>query len=203
MIPFKHPTTFLLSGGTGSEKTFFVLRILDNIRDLFESTIRRIWFCYGEWQPAFEEYKSFVHFHKGLPQAGDPIFDGKKPSLLILDDLMGVVNAFVADIFTKLSHHRDLSVIYLCQNLFDKNKFHRAISLNTHYIVLLRNARDTQPVAALARQVLRAIGALPRKRTVTLPVTTIITYFSIYIPAPKIDYVYERIYFRARGHTPI
>ena len=42
---------------------------------------------------------------------------------------------------------------YVCQNLFDKNRFHRTISLNAHYIVLLRNPRDMQPVASLARQV--------------------------------------------------
>ena len=55
--------------------------------------------------------------------------------------------------FTKISHHRNLSVVYVCQNLFDKFKYHRTISLNSHYIVLLRNPRDTQPVANLARQI--------------------------------------------------
>jgi len=43
--------------------------------------------------------------------------------------------------------------MYLCQNLFDRNRYHRTISLNSHYIFLLRNPQDTQPVAALARQI--------------------------------------------------
>ena len=151
MIPFKHPSTFLISGATQSGKTRFILRMLDSVRDglFFDSSIARVWYCYGEYQPIFEKYKSFVHFHKGLPGPSASIFDGKRPSLLILDDL----NAFVANIFTKISHHRDLSVVYVCQNLFDKSKYHRTISLNSHYIVLLRNPRDTQPVANLARQV--------------------------------------------------
>ena len=94
-----------------------------------------------------------MYFSKGLPSETDAIFDGSKPSLLVLDDLMSVTNGFVVDIFTKLSHHRDLSVMYLCQNLFDRNPHHRTISLNSHYILLLKNPRDVQPVAVLARQV--------------------------------------------------
>ena len=71
----------------------------------------------------------------------------------ILDDLMDSVDAFVVDIFTKMSHHRNLSAIYVCQNLFDKSKYHRTISLNSHYILLWRNPSDTQPVANLACQI--------------------------------------------------
>ena len=115
---------------------------------------------YSEWQPKFDEYyrpdvtgddEGYVYFSKGLPEETDAIFDGSKPSLLVLDDLMSATNGFVADI--KLSHHRDLSVMYLCQNLFDRNPHHRTISLNSHYVLLLKNPRDVQTVAALARQV--------------------------------------------------
>ena len=73
--------------------------------------------------------------------------------MLILDDVMDSVDAFVVGIFTKISHHRNLSAIYVSQNLFDKSKYHRTISLNSHYIVLLHNPRDTQFVANLARQI--------------------------------------------------
>ena len=73
--------------------------------------------------------------------------------MLILDDLMDSVDAFVVEIFTKISHHHNLSAIYVCQNLFDKSKYHRTISLNSHYIMLLRNPRDMQPIANLARQI--------------------------------------------------
>jgi len=157
MIKFKHPATFLVSGATQSGKTRFILRMLDAVLDVddynddrqfFESQITCIVYCYGEYKSVFEKYKSFgMHFHKGIPNLRDKIFDGKRPSLLILDDLMDSINAFVADIFTKISHHRNLSVVYVCQNLFNKNEYHRTISLNSHYIILLRNPRDTQPVA--------------------------------------------------------
>jgi len=155
MISFKHPSTFLISGSTQSGKTRFVLLMLNAVCNglFFEKPIRCILYCYGEYQPVFERYRSFVNFHKGLPTKRNKIFDGKRPSLLIIDDLMDSVNKFVANIFTKISHHRNLSVVYVYQNLFDKSKYHRTISLNSHYIMLLRNPRDTQPVANLARQI--------------------------------------------------
>ena len=69
-----------------------------------------------------------------------------------MDDLMTSTDDRVVDIFTKISHHRNLSVVYLTQNLFYKNKQTRTLSLNSHYIVLFKNARDATEVANLARQ---------------------------------------------------
>jgi len=58
----------------------------------------------------------------------------------------------VASLFTKGSHHRNVSVVYLAQNLFPKNKFARTISLNAHYMVLFKNPRYATQFANLARQ---------------------------------------------------
>ena len=57
----------------------------------------------------------------------------------------------IVKIFTKISRHRNLSEVYLFQNLFYKNKQTRTLSLNSHYIVLFKNARDAFQVANLAR----------------------------------------------------
>ena len=45
--------------------------------------------------------RSFVNFHKGLPTPRNKIFDRRRPSLLIIDDLMDSVNEFVANICTR------------------------------------------------------------------------------------------------------
>jgi hypothetical protein len=58
----------------------------------------------------------------------------------------------VLDIFTKLSHHRNMSVIFLTQNLFFKSKQSRTMNINTQYIVLFKNPRDALQVATLGRQ---------------------------------------------------
>jgi hypothetical protein len=77
------------------------------------------------------------------------MFDGA-PTLLIRDDLMSEANDTVTNLFTKVSHHRNVSVVFLTQNIFYKNL--RTISLNSHYIVLFKNPRDAGQVTILARQ---------------------------------------------------
>jgi len=118
---------------------------------MIEPPLCRIWYCYGKFQPTFNDYRQ-IHFHEGLADLSDTVFDGSKPTLLILDDLMSETNQLVANMFTKVSHHRNVSVVYLTQNLFDINKYARTISLNAHYLVLFTNPRDAAQFATLARQ---------------------------------------------------
>ena len=58
----------------------------------------------------------------------------------------------ICDLFTKGSHHRNLSVICLVQNLYYQGKESRTMSLNSQYLVLFNNPRDQQQVMVLARQ---------------------------------------------------
>ena len=58
----------------------------------------------------------------------------------------------VVDMFKKISHLSNLSVAYHTQNIFYNNKQSRTLSLNSHYLVLFKNARDALQVANLARQ---------------------------------------------------
>ena len=65
---------------------------------------------------------------------------------------MSETNDSVSNIFTKVSHHRNVSLMYLTQNLFYKSKQTRTMSLNAHYIVLFKIPRDAMQVSTLARQ---------------------------------------------------
>jgi len=47
---------------------------------------------------------------------------------------------------------RNVSVVFLTQNLYHKNKHMRTVSLNAHYLVLFNNPRDVTLIATLARQ---------------------------------------------------
>ena len=151
MLPLCHPFTAIVSGPTASGKTAWVLRLIDNVHEKIEPVPSRIWYYYGERQSVFNDYP-FVHFEEGLPKLSDEVFDGREPSMIVIDDHMSDVNQLVADIFTKISHHRNISVLHLTQNLFDKNKFARTISLNAHYLVLFKNPRDVGQFATFARQ---------------------------------------------------
>jgi hypothetical protein len=55
-------------------------------------------------------------------------------------------------LFTEGSHHRNLSIIYIVQNLFDKGRSHRTVSLNAQYFVLFKNPRDKSQIDTIARQ---------------------------------------------------
>ena len=93
-----------------------------------------------------------MQFHEGLPELSSEAFDSREPTLMIVDDLMSETNQLVADIFTKLSHHRNISILYLSQNVIDKNKYVRTITLNAHYLVFFKNPIDAGQFAILARQ---------------------------------------------------
>jgi len=148
-LPLCQPFTALLAGPTGCGKTRFVFKLVDNVGRMIDPPPSRIVYCYGEYQQLFREYSDVV-FRQGLPDVTD--FDGSEPVLLIIDDLMNEVDESVANIFTRGSHHRNVSVILLVQNLFHKNKHVRTISLNSHYLVLYKNPRDASQIANLFRQ---------------------------------------------------
>ena len=70
-----------------------------------------------------------IEFEKGWR---DDILDSLTPdqsNILVLDDQMGVASSSksVSDFFTKGSYHRDLTVIYLVQNVYNQGKSQRTI----------------------------------------------------------------------------
>ena len=58
----------------------------------------------------------------------------------------------IVNLFIRGSHHRNLSVIYIVQNLFYQGKGSRSISLNSRYLVLFKNPRDKLQILILAKQ---------------------------------------------------
>jgi len=78
---------------------------------------RRIIYRYWEYQQLFDKYP-YVDFQRGLPDIED--FDGSEPMLLKVNDLTNEIDESVVNLFTKGSHHRNVSVIFLVQNLSTK-----------------------------------------------------------------------------------
>jgi hypothetical protein len=61
-------------------------------------------------------------------------------------------NPEIAKIFTKASHHMNLRVIILSQNLFLHGRQTRTINSNSHYMAIFKNPRDTAQFSFLSRQ---------------------------------------------------
>lgn len=153
MIKLVHPSTVLVSGPTGSGKTRFVIRLINE--GMFEPMPQRIVIVYGEWQSAYDSFTRTVEFKRELE---DSFYDSLSPrvtNLVVLDDQMSRVgdSRVLSRLFTEGSHHRNLSVMYIVQNLFDRGRAHRTVSLNAQYIVLFKNPRDKSQIDSLARQV--------------------------------------------------
>ena len=56
------------------------------------------------------------------------------------------------DLFTKHSHHMNISVYFIVQNLFSGGKYFRTISLQAHYFIIFRNRRDVSSIHKISRQ---------------------------------------------------
>ena len=80
----------------------------------------------------------------------DTFIDPTNRHLLIIDDLMSTKDPRMTDLFTESSHHRNLSIMALNQNLY----FSRAPTQrrNCHYLILFNNSIDRQLVTSLVRQ---------------------------------------------------
>jgi len=59
----------------------------------------------------------------------------------------------VSQLFNKGSHHRNISLVLITQNLSQQGPSSRDILLNSKYIVVFKNPRDKTQIVHLARQV--------------------------------------------------
>ena len=156
---FQHPFTSMIAGMTGSGKTAWVRSLLQQASETIHPPPERIVWCYSQWQPAYTEMlvpMPHIEFVKGIPKAleQDSYFNVNTRNLIVFDDQMidASKDKRIVNLFTRGSHHRNLSVIYIVQNLFHQGKGSRSISLNSHYLVLFKNPRDKLQVLTLAKQ---------------------------------------------------
>lgn len=154
----QHPFSMIVTGPSNSGKSFFVSDLISNADKILSVKIDNIVYIYSCWQRLFDELLKIrpINFIQGLPAslADDSILPVSANNLLILDDLMNEAcnNIEVQNVFTQYVHHRNLSCIYLMQNLFIQGKASRTISLNTNYMVIFKNSRDSYQISLLARQ---------------------------------------------------
>ena len=149
-MSLQHPFTCIIAGPTCSGKTYLVRSIITE-KAVYPPPEKIIW-LYAEDQPLYKDLD--VEFIQGIPADLESRFDGKTPTLVIIDDLMTQLHSDerLTRLFTVGSHHRNLSVIFIVQNLFHQGREMRNLSLNSHYIILFKNPRDRYQVSVLARQ---------------------------------------------------
>jgi GTPase SAR1 family protein len=153
-LKLKTPFNLIIAGPTGSGKTLLVRSILRHHQVIFHPKPERkqlhaLW-AYGQWQPLYDTALPgvIITYTAGMPTSEDI----NSNQLIIIDDLMSELenNKDLMNLFTKGSHHLNKSVIFVTQNLFHKSQ--RDLSLNSHYIILMKNPRDTSQINYIARQ---------------------------------------------------
>ena len=157
-MTLRHPFSMMVTGPSGLGKTEWTRKLL--LSSLVQPPPERILWCFGQWQPLYEDLQKripCIEFIRGIPNYLDnaQFMDTSKRNLIIFDDLMTETKCDqrIADNFTKGSHHRNISIVYLTQNVFPQGRACRDIALNTQYLVLFNNPIDRQQVATLARRI--------------------------------------------------
>lgn len=145
----RHPFSCLLSGPSNCGKTTFVLNAISS--DVIDTRFDDIVICYTEMQPAYEQVRDKCRFIHGLIDPDE--LDPRISHLVILDDQLGnMKDGKIVQFFTRTCHHRNTSIFFLVQNLFDQGPGFRTCSLNSSYIVLFPSARDKRQIMTLQQQ---------------------------------------------------
>jgi len=152
---FFHPFRAYVAGPTTCGKTKLVENIIFNRQNLIDKPIEKIVICYKAMQESYDNLKLLnieVEFHEGLLDSSH--FDPKINNLLILDDLMDECkdSKEILKIFTVDSHHKNISVFLISQNIYTKGKCAREINLNCSNMIIFKNPRDSVQISVLGRQ---------------------------------------------------
>ena len=158
------PFNCIISGVSQSGKTTLVSNLLKLSDSIFTKKPERVFLFYKFNQSIYNEMISNELVHEKVEISDETLdyeyihllvnpYKSSNGSLIIFDDSMSDISNDFTQIFTNLSHHQNCSVIYITQNLFHKDSNYRTMSLNAHYLFLMKNDRNKQQINNLARQV--------------------------------------------------
>jgi adenylate kinase family enzyme len=148
---FEVPSKWLIFGPPNSGKTTFTKKLLNNQQMYFKKPFQRCVWVYGTVEQKPANCETYTNISKELITS----FDSKINNCLVLDDVMNQAanNPIVSDLFTKFSRHKNITIIFLIQNLFPKSKYMCDISRCVDHLVLMKNPRDLLQIQILERQV--------------------------------------------------
>ena len=117
---FKHPCQIAVFGASQTGKTHYVIDML--LHDWLTPAPEKVYICYHFYQPIYEQLKEKMH---NVIMLDDQLINCESlnpfvRTLVIFDDLMTEVahSKFVTKLFTGGSHHQNVTVISVLQNLF-------------------------------------------------------------------------------------
>ena len=151
-----HPFSMILAGPSGCGKTSFVYSLLAEAQRLVDQPFDYVVCFLGSNDSKLRELSSVyggrIQFVRGLPESFEQYIDARKRGCFVLDDLMneGTKNERVSQLYTKLCHHCNVSVVLILQNLFHHGKERYTILRNSHYLVIFNTPLDQSISRTLA-----------------------------------------------------
>ena len=152
---FFNPARIIIAGFSNSGKTVLCTKLIEKYSDQFDTIL------YSGVDQHPLELNPLINpkFHVSTEIFNPFDYATTSPGkgiLLILDDcfLEAVQTKYVVDAFTK-GRHKNISIIFITQNLFPPGKFSRSISLNCSHYILMKN-RDLGQIETLGRQIFGA-----------------------------------------------
>ena len=130
------PFRLIIGGGSGTGKTTLLKQLVNE--NHFETPFDKIVYCYPDYlddSPCY--FDQIVEYRPGL---GDLSYFSSLPknSLIIFDDMMhecGNSNK-IMQLFSVIARKKNLSVIFVVQNIFDRGKQMRNIRINATGFIL-------------------------------------------------------------------
>jgi ABC-type dipeptide/oligopeptide/nickel transport system ATPase component len=171
-ISFRQGCRVLLSGASGSGKSYFLAQVIEHRSEQFEVVPQKIIFCTHEGtrqtnlKPELlaarnDKGERLIEFHKGVPN-GDNVddHDFEPYTMLVFDDLFssseydfyaGLMLPFV----TRRANHEKLYVFITTQSLFiPSSKNFRVLTQNVNYLVIFKSLRNLHQVKLIGSQLL-------------------------------------------------
>jgi len=131
-----------------------VKKVVEFSQEMITPPPQEIYWSYLEWQAAYQEMlqmQTKINFIEGFPNVDDLKINKETPKLLILDDMMeSAKEKNLTHLFTVGSHHYNLSIIHIVQNMFFNGI--RTSRINAQYLILLKNPSDKLQIQNLGRQ---------------------------------------------------
>lgn len=151
-LKIKAPAGVIVAGPSMSGKTTWIKNLIKYAREMISPPPAHILFCYGIYDPQLHEFEEMgCELYNGVPDM--EFLDSKpKPLLMIMDDqYTDVTSKYLQDLFTKVIHHKNITVFFVTQNLFDKVT--KVARWNSQHIVLMDAPSDQQNIQSLGKQI--------------------------------------------------
>jgi hypothetical protein len=128
---FRQPSQIIIAGATKSGKTTLLIDILKHRNLMFDQPLDEIYWFYTEEHSVADVPAALprVKLLEGVPTI-DKIYSITKkrvPKLVVLDDMQDIIETsdtikMLREVLNKVSHHRNLSIVFIVQNLYSSRK---------------------------------------------------------------------------------